>query len=73
MLPLNTSSFMIASVAPCLEGPDRPRSWPSYQGTAVTKIMRPFLVGNGDGRPGSAAKSWSTTLVQKRKLGMVDR
>ena len=30
-------------------------------------------LGNGGGRPGSAAKSWSTALVQKRKLRMVNQ
>jgi hypothetical protein len=36
-------------------------------------IMRPFLVGNGDGHPWSQAKSWSTASVQKQKLRVVNR
>src|SRR5262249_8526086 len=73
MLPLNTSSFMIPSLAPRRSRPRRQdKSW-SCQGTAVTRIMHPFLVGDAGGRPGSAAKSWSTASVQKQKLSMVNR
>src|SRR5262245_39901810 len=34
----------------------------------LTRIMRPFLVGNGDGRPGSAAKSRSTRLSTEAQV-----
>src|SRR5215813_13735936 len=38
------------------------------EGTAVTRIMRPFLVGDAGGRPGSAAKKLVDRLSTKAKV-----